>query len=326
MLLRTRVCELFGVEHPVLLGGMSTHTNPEMVSGVSGAGGLGILGCARMSPQAVARNAQEIRSRTDRPFGMNLLLFLADDEAISSVLGASPAVLSTGWGFPQMELGPIFVRAHEAGVKVVHMASTVAEAQRAVEAGADVIVAQGTEGGGHVGVMGTMPLVRMVVKAVDPVPVVAAGGVGDGAGLAAALALGGEGVLLGTRFLASPESPLSSDKKQAILDSDGHDTALTEIPDLISGRVWPGAYARTKRNQLIEDWLGREGELRYRRTEVAASVEEAHRTGDPDNSVLYTGETAGLINDIQPVGDIVRNIVEEAESILGERLPRMLGS
>ena len=325
-MLRTRICDLLGVEHPVLLGGMSTHTTPEMVAGVSNAGGLGILGCAGMSPQAVARNAEEIRALSDRPFGMNLLLFMANDEAVSAVLAASPSVFSTAWGFPQADLAALFSRAHEGGAKVSHMASTVAEAERAVEAGADVIVAQGTEGGGHVGVMGTMPLVRMVVNAVAPVPVVAAGGVADGAGLAAALALGAEGVLLGTRFLASPESPLSADKKQAILDSDGHNTALTEIPDLISGRVWPGAYARTTRNRLIEDWMGREGELRYRRAEVAALVQEAHQAGDPDNSVMYTGQTAGLINDIQPVSAIVQNIVAEAEAILRQRLPRMLAS
>ncbi len=325
-MLKTRVSDLLGVEHPVLLGGMSTHTTPEMVAGVSNAGGLGILGCAGMSPQAVARNAEEIRALSDRPFGMNLLLFMANDEAVSAVLAASPSVFSTAWGFPQADLAALFSRAHEGGATVSHMAATVAEAERAVEAGADVIVAQGTEGGGHVGVMGTMPLVRMVVNAVAPVPVVAAGGVADGAGLAAALALGAEGVLLGTRFLASPESPLSADKKQAILDSDGHNTALTEIPDLISGRVWPGAYARTTRNRLIEDWMGREGELRYRRAEVAALVQEAHQAGDPDNSVMYTGQTAGLINDIQPVSAIVRNIVAEAEAILRQRLPRMLSS
>ena len=325
-MLRTRICDLLGVEHPVLLGGMSTHTTPEMVAGVSNAGGLGILGCAAMSPESMARSAAEMRAMSDRPFGMNLLLFMANDEAVSGVLAASPDVLSTAWAFPQADLKAIFGRAHEVGIKVCHMASTVPEAQRAVEAGADMVVAQGTEGGGHVGVMGTLPLVRMVVRAVDPVPVVAAGGVGDGAGLAAALALGAEGVLLGTRFLASPESPLSSDKKQAILDSDGHDTALTEIPDLISGRVWPGAYARTKRNRLIEDWWGREGDLRYRRTEVAALVAEAHQTGDPDNSVLYTGQTAGLINDVRPVGDIVRDIVTDAEDILKNRIPSMVDS
>ena len=167
-MLKTRLCELLGIEHPVLLGGMSTHTNSDMVAGVSNAGGLGILGCASMPPDVVARNAQEIRSRSDKPFGMNLLLFLADDESVSAVIEASPDVLSTAWAFPQADLKSIFGRAHEAGLKVCHMASTVPEAQRAVEAGADMVVAQGTEGGGHVGVMGTMPLVRMVVKAVAP--------------------------------------------------------------------------------------------------------------------------------------------------------------
>ncbi len=325
-MLNTRACTLVGVEHPVFLGGMSSHTTPEMVAGVSNAGGLGILGCAGMPPMRITQRAQEIRSLTDKPFGLNLLLFMADDDDVAAVLNASPNVFSTAWAFPDTDLTPLFARAHEEGAKVAHMASTVSEAQRAVAAGADVIIAQGTEGGGHVGVMGTMPLVRMVVKAVAPVPVVAAGGVADGAGLAAVLALGAEGVLMGTRFLVSPESPLSPARRQAIIDSDGHDTALTEIPDIVSGRVWPGAYARTSRNQLIKDWLGQEGELRYRRAEVAARVLEAHRADDADYTPMYTGQTAGLIDSVQPVGDIVGNIVAEAEDILRHRLAGLLHS
>jgi NAD(P)H-dependent flavin oxidoreductase YrpB (nitropropane dioxygenase family) len=185
-----------------------------------------------------------------------------------------------------------------------------------------VIVAQGTEGGGHVGVMGTMPLVPMVVSAVAPTPVLAAGGVADGRGLAAALALGADGVLLGTRFLASDEAPIAKGFKQAIVESDGHDTLVTEIPDVANGQVWPGAYVRVRRNRFIEEWIGRENELRLRRAEVSA--QEAAKAGDPDRGAIMIGQTAGLIDRVEPAADLVRQISRDAEAILRERLPRLL--
>jgi len=233
------------------------------------------------------------------------------------------AVFSTAWRWPDQDLRPLFARAHDTGARVVHMASTLAEAQQAAESGADVIVAQGTEGGGHVGLMGTLPLVRMVVRAVAPLPVLAAGGIADGAGLAAALALGAEGVLLGTRFLATTESPLPEAYKQAILASDGHDTLVTEIPDVASGTVWPGAYARTYRNRFVERWLGREGDLRAQRRTVTASVQQARATGDVDGGALLFGQDAGLIDSIEPAGHVVERLVSEAEHILHklERVP-----
>jgi NAD(P)H-dependent flavin oxidoreductase YrpB (nitropropane dioxygenase family) len=205
------------------------------------------------------------------------------------------------------------------------MVSTVEEALRAVEAGADAIVAQGSEGGGHVGLMGTMPLLPMVARAVAPLPVVAAGGVADGAGLAAALMLGAEGVLLGTRFLATPESPLHDRFKQAILESDGHDTLLTEIPDLITGRVWPGAYVRVARNGLIRAWAGREGELRRQRRAAAAAVAEARRQGDVEGIPLLIGQTAGLVDRIEPAAAVVERVVREAEAVLRARSAEVLG-
>jgi len=196
------------------------------------------------------------------------------------------------------------------------MVSTVDEAGRAAEGGADVIVAQGTEGGGHVGLMGTLVLVPQVVRAVAPVPVLAAGGVADGAGLAAALALGAEGVLLGTRFLATLEAPLPESFKRAICAGNGHDTLLTEIPDIASGRVFPGAYLRVRRNRFIEEWMGREGELRRHRSEVAARMRRARELGDADAGTLLLGQTAGLIHEIEPAGQIVQRIVREAENHL----------
>lgn len=323
-MLTTRVCELLGIRHPVVLGGMGLGTNPDLVAAVSGAGGLGIQGCVRRTPAEISDLAEAIRERTDRPFGLNLLLFAAADEQVAAVLEARPAAVSTAWARADQELAGLFGRAHEAGAKVMHMVSTVPEAKRAVAAGADVIVAQGTEGGGHVGLMGTMPLVPMVVRAVAPTPVLAAGGLADGAGLAAALMLGAEGALYGTRFLATPEASIPGSYKQAIVDADGHNTVVTEIPDVASGNVWPGAYARVDRNRFVETWIGREGELRARQAEVAAAIGAALAAGDVDEAIVYTGQTVGLIDAVEPASALVERIVADAASLLRERAPSFL--
>jgi NAD(P)H-dependent flavin oxidoreductase YrpB (nitropropane dioxygenase family) len=304
---------------------MGSGTGPALVAAVSGAGGLGIQGCAGRTPAEIAGLAAAIRELTPRPFGLNLLLFRADAAAVAAVLAARPAVLSTAWARPADDLAALFARAHAAGARVVHMVSTLAEARRAAAAGADVLVAQGTEGGGHVGLMGTMVLAPMVARALPDLPVLAAGGVADGAGLAAALLLGCEGVLLGTRFLATPEAPLPDAFKRVIVESDGHHTQLTEVPDVASGTVWPGAYARVERNRFVERWLGREGELRARQAEVAARLQRAREAGDVDEAVLYTGQTAGLIEGVAPAADVVTGVVAEAAALLRERAPALLG-
>jgi NAD(P)H-dependent flavin oxidoreductase YrpB (nitropropane dioxygenase family) len=315
-MIHTRLCELLGIEHPVLLGGMGSATGAALAAAVSSAGALGTVGCAGRSPAWIADTARALREKTDRPFGLNLLLFEALPDAIDAVLEAKAAVFSTAWPWPDQDLRELFSRAHDRGAKVVHMASGVAEALRAVAEGADAICAQGTEGGGHVGLMGTMALVPQVVRAVAPVPVIAAGGIATGEGLAAALALGAEGVLVGTRFLATPEAPIADGLKQAVLASDGHDTLLTEIPDIARGRVWPGAYSRVVRNRLIETWAGREGELRARRGEVGPATRRAYETGDADWAPLFIGQDAGLIDAIVPAQDIVRRLVSEAEAAI----------
>jgi NAD(P)H-dependent flavin oxidoreductase YrpB (nitropropane dioxygenase family) len=163
-----------------------------------------------------------------------------------------------------------------------------------------------------------MVLVPMVARAVEPVPVVAAGGIATGSQLAAALLLGAEGVLLGTRFLATAESPWPPSYKRAILDSDGHDTELTEIPDIANGTVWPGAFDRARRNLLISDWAGRENELRRRRAEVAADIARAAREDDAERGELNFGQSAGLIDGIDSCGDVVRGLTAEAEELLRE--------
>jgi NAD(P)H-dependent flavin oxidoreductase YrpB (nitropropane dioxygenase family) len=316
---------VLGIRHPIVLGGMGSGTSPELVVAVSNAGGLGIQGCAGRSPAQIAQLVSVVRAGVrENAFGLNLLLFLAEDAQIDAVLSARPPIFSSAWSTPEQDLTALFARAHASGARVMHMVSTVHEARRAADAGADVIAAQGSEGGGHVGLMGTFALVPQVVRTVAPVPVLLAGGVADGAGLAAAIMLGAEGVLLGTRFLATPEAPLPDSYKQAIVDSDGHDTLLTELPDVIAGQVWPGAFARVLRTPFIQEWLGREGDVRQRRVELLQRIQRAREHGDVANGALLIGQDAGLIDSIEPAGSIVERVVREAETILSHRPAEVL--
>jgi NAD(P)H-dependent flavin oxidoreductase YrpB (nitropropane dioxygenase family) len=172
--------------------------------------------------------------------------------------------------------------------------------------------------------MASLPLVPMMVKAVAPLPVLSAGGIADGRGLAAALALGAEGALLGTRFMATPEAPIHPNFKEAIVKSDGHDTVLTEIPDIASQRVWPGAMSRAQRNPFIERWSGREWALRQNAREVGKQAAAARAAGDVDNATLSFGQDAGLIDSIKSVREVVQDIITEAEEIIKGRLPGLL--
>ncbi len=323
-MIRTRVCDLLGIEHPIALGGMGSIYAPDLVSAVSNAGGLGAMGCHRLDPDQLRKGTAAIRARTNKPFALNFLIFEAREDSFAAALELQPAVVAFAWPRPEQDIARYIARAHDAGAKVTFMAGGVPEAKRAADAGADVIVAQGTEGGGHVSWIASLPLVPMVVDAVAPVPVLAAGGIADGRGLAAALALGADGVLLGTRFLASRESPLHPNFKQAIVDADGHDTLLSEIPDIAAATVWPGAMSRSKRNRFIECWAGREWALRQQRAEAMEAILAARAAGDVNEAPLSMGQDSGLIHDIPPAGEIVARIAREAEEILASRLPQLI--
>jgi NAD(P)H-dependent flavin oxidoreductase YrpB (nitropropane dioxygenase family) len=323
-MIKTPICDLLQIEHPVALGGMGSGTSPELVSAVSNAGGLGALGCHGSRAEQIIERTASIRQQTNKPFGLNFLLFATRDEDFAAGIELRPPVMQFAWARPDQDLRSYFDRSHKAGSLVTYMASTVPEAKLAAEAGADIIIAQGSEGGGHVGWMASMPLLPMVVDAVGPIPVLAAGGYADGRGLVAALALGAQGILLGTRFLATVESPLHPNFKQSIVDSDGHDTALSEIPDIASGLVWPGAMIRSRRNRFIERWTGREWALRRDRVKAAEGLAAARRTGEVDEGSLSMGQDAGLIHDIPPAGEVVTRIVKEAEEILTRKLPRLV--
>ena len=323
-MIHTRICDLLGIDHPVVLGGMGNATNAPLVAAVSNAGGLGTLGTSAFDAASLDREIAAIHERTDKPFGINHLLFQVKEDLYAVTLRARPTLVAFAWARKEQNLRDYFQRAHDAGAKVMHMASEVPEALRAAEAGADILVAQGSEAGGHVGWMASLPLVPMMVKALAPLPVLCAGGIAEGSGLAAALALGAEGVLLGTRFLATHESPLHPNFKQAIVDSNGHDTVLTEIPDLAGQRVWPGAMSRAKRNGFIERWAGREWAIRQNAAEIGKELAKARAAGDIDNASLSYGQDAGLIDSIQSVDQVIRETIREAEEIIKARLPDLL--
>ncbi|HEY1364091.1 MAG TPA: nitronate monooxygenase [Xanthobacteraceae bacterium] len=323
-MIRTPVCDLLAIEHPIALGGMGSATSPELVAAVSGAGGLGALGCHYLTPEQIRDRTGAIRRRTNKAFGLNFLVFDMREDSFAAALELRPPVMQFAWARADQDLRHPVERAKEAGCAVTYMAGSVPEAVRAAKAGADILVAQGTEGGGHVGWMASMPLIPMVVDAVAPVPVLAAGGFADGRGLAAALSLGADGILLGTRFLATVESPLHPNFKQAIVDSDGHDTQLTEIPDIAAGLVWPGAMTRSRRNRFIDRWAGREWALRQARAEASARLSAARESGDVEEGPLSMGQDAGLVHDIPSAADIVVRIAREAEELLARKLPRLI--
>jgi NAD(P)H-dependent flavin oxidoreductase YrpB (nitropropane dioxygenase family) len=315
-MLRTRVTEILGIEHPILCGGMAGHTSPELAAAVSNGGGLGIHGCTFIAPEQIRRDAARLRELTDRPFGLNLLIHFVSDEQIEAVLEARPPVLSTAWGDPVRTTA----RARAAGLVTVHQVHRVKEACQAAEAGVDALVAQGVEGGGHVWHTATLPLVPQVADAVPQLPLLAAGGIADGRGLAAALMLGADGVLLGTRFLASDEAPIHPSYKRAIVEADDTATILSGMPDIARRRFYPGAFARAIRNPLIEAWHGRELELLGPEgEEIGRILEEGKQEGRLKDGLFLAGQVAGLIHDVRPAGRIVRDIVAEAEHLLKER-------
>jgi len=317
---RTRVTDLLGIRHPVLLAPMGGGTDARLVAAVSHAGGLGMLAASLLSPEAIEAEVAMIRELTPMPFGVNLLLW-SQAAKVEVVLEQQPTVLSTAFGDP----APYVDLAHEAGALHVHMVSTVPEAVAAARAGVDVLIAQGQEAGGHIGLQSTFTLVPQVADAVD-VPVVAAGGIGDGRGLAAALALGAEGVLMGTRFLATKEAPIPDGWKRAILDAAGHDTVRTSIPDYANESAWPPPIAvRAIRNAFLDRWLGREDEVRRLGLELGEKLRDARRRDDPAEMNLMAGEVVGLIHDLPTARALLERVVKEAEGLLPQLAAKASG-
>lgn len=312
-MMHTTACQVLGIEHPIVQAGMARYyTGAELVAAVSAAGGLGILGClGRPADEAVAQ-IRRIRALTDRPFGVNFALHLRDEETFAACLAERVPVFSFFRGDPHEAID----RAHQAGAVTIHQVTTVEEAAQAVAAGADVLVAQGYEAGGHMGPLPLLTLLPAVVAVAAGRPVLAAGGLVDGRGLAAALCLGAAGALMGTRFLLTPEAPITAREKEALLAATPGATIAGDIFDIMWGRPWPGVQARALRNHLTARWSGREEELRAGREEALAELRRAEQAGDLTEMIVLAGAGVGAIHALQPAGEVVRQVVAEAAEVL----------
>ncbi len=316
-MLKTAICDLFGIKYPIIQGGMAHVATAELVAAVSDAGGLGIIGAGSAEADWVKEQIHLTRKQTDKPFGVNILLISPfAEQVIDVVLEEKVAVVTTGAGNP----GPYIPRFKEAGIKVMPVVASVALGRRLERAGADAFVAEGMESGGEIGQITTMALVPQVIDKVT-VPVVAAGGIADGRGLAAALVLGAQGVQMGTRFVCSEECVAHPDYKQAIVDASDRATA-------ISGQS-TGYPMRALENKLIHEFWEKE--------KTGISVEELMEfgmgkvrlgliEGDLENGTLLAGQIAGMIKEVKSVKVIIEEMVAEAEAIIAQLHNSMGGS
>lgn len=313
-MLRTPLCDLLNIEVPVIQAGMSRFTSAELAAAVSNAGGLGSLGALLRSPEDLRDQMLVIRELTSRPFAVNHSVASLSEEAFAFTLEARPPIIS----FAAAEPGDLVKRAHDLGSLVMHQVHNVQQAVQAAERGVDVIIAQGSEAGGLGGKVAALALIPQVVDAVRPIPVVAAGGIADGRGLAAALVLGAQGVNLGTRFLASEEAPISQAWKQAILEADSEDVVEVEVWSAISPPL-AGNYEgilRAIRTPFIEEWQQRREEAVKEAGRLRGEVMEAISQDRFGELLPLAGHTSGLIHEILPAGEILRRLVAEAQEAL----------
>ncbi len=316
MALRTRLTDLLGIQHPVLLAGMGGVSYHRLVAAVSEAGGFGCLGASVMSSEQMVDEIRLVKAATARPFGVDLLTAMPGDlpRQVQLLIDEGASVFVAGLGVP----ADVVDLCHRRGVLVVNMCGKVAHAVAAVDAGCDIVVAQGTEAGGHTGQIATMPLVPLIVDAVgDRVPVVAAGGIFDGRGLAAALSLGADGVWLGTRFIATPEARSVPGYKDALMRSLEDGTVIS--------RAYSGKTMRVLRNRYTADWDTRPEEVAPFPLQAVRSIQagamhlggdEATTDVDPEIECYPAGQGVGGIAGIAPAGELVRRIVAEAEQVL----------
>lgn len=325
----TPLCAQLGLTYPIFSVGFGGGiAGPELAAAVSNAGACGVLGGGGVPASYIRRLIRQLRTLTDRPFGVNLILPLLQAGQIETCLDENIPLLILFWGDPQ----PYVKEAHRRGIKVFLQVGSVEEAVAAAGAGVDAIIAQGLEAGGHVkGSTALSVLVPAVVDAVRPVPVLAAGGIADGRGIVAAFSLGAQGVSLGTRFLCSEEARVVRAYKERVVRSMAEDTVHTFLFDI----GWPHAAHRVLRNRAIDEWeaAGRpapgqrpgQGQVIGTMPLAETTVEVVRYTvfpplsgftGDLEYTALYAGESCSLVNEIKPATCIVHDLVREAEEVL----------
>lgn len=305
--MKTRITELLGIEEPIIQGGMAWVAEHRLAAAVSEAGGLGLIGAASAPPEVVREEIRKVKELTKKPFGVNVMLMNPNaDEVAKIVMEESVPVVTTGAGNPA-KLLPIW---KEAGIRVIPVVASVAMARLMEKAGADAVVAEGMESGGHIGAATTMTLVPQVVDAVT-IPVIAAGGIADGRGLAAAFMLGAQAVQMGTRFVTAVESIAHPNFKERICKAKDIDSEVT-------GRS-TGHPIRVLRNQMTKEYLRMEKEgMPFEELErlTLGSLKKAVIDGDIKNGSLMAGQIAGLIKEEKTCREIIREIISEAETLL----------
>lgn len=311
--LHTPLCDLLGIEVPIIEAPIAA--DPRLVAAVSNAGGLGMLPLTWSAPDEARETIQATRKLTKKPFGVNLVLEWSPLQNLKACLDEGVKIVSFFWGNPSAYIKQV----HDAGGRVFSTVASSSEARKVVEAGADLVVAQGWESGGHVwGNVASLPLVPCVVDAVKPTPVVSAGGVGDGRGIAAVLMLGASGVWMGTRFVASEEAPFHEQYKRRIVRAVEADTDYTSLFNL----GWEEAPHRVLRNNTIVAWEKADKPPHGKRPDEGGNVVEgipryaitppfSGMLGNVEDMAMYAGQSSGLISDIRPVGEIIKGLVDE---------------
>jgi enoyl-[acyl-carrier protein] reductase II len=312
--MRTRLTELLGIEHPIIQAGMVHVSFPSLVAAASNAGGLGILGAGTMSPPELRENIRQVKALTDRPFGVNVIpdnTLL--EELLDVIVEEGVAVASFGVGNPQRIIG----RTRPQGIINIPTVGSLKHALRAEQSGADAVIVQGTEAGGHASHVATMVLTPLVAERVK-IPVVAAGGFCDGRGLVAALALGAEGIAMGSRFIITQESPVPQNIKEMILRATEEDTVVT--------RNFTGVRCRVLRNRLAEQLLELEEKQAPSREFFMLGLgkfRKAFVDGDGDMGSVALGQVCGRIEDLPTCQELIDRIVTEAQDLLGSLIPKI---
>jgi len=299
---------MFGLDHPVMSAPMARHSGGTLAAAVSAAGGLGSFGgITAEGPDWVRAQSTLVRERTDRPFAIGFITaFLGTfSDLFDAALAAGPEAIALSFSDP----GDWGRRVKDAGCRLICQVQTFADVEPALAVGADVLVAQGTEAGGHTGTMTLFPLLTGIAERYPDVPLLAAGGIADGRTLAAALVAGADGAWLGTAFLATPEAvEIGDDHKDAIVSSDGGDTVFTRAYDIASGMPWPeGIGERVRRDTFTDEWAERESELPAHLDEI-----------EPPKPYLY-GQGAGFVRAVRPAAVVLRQISDDAERVLRDR-------
>jgi nitronate monooxygenase len=312
MALRTALTTMFGIDHPVVLAPMGSVAGGALAAAVSEGGGLGLLGAGRGGLNWLDRECAIAEAATSKPWGIGFLTWAIGPQAVEAAIRRSPAAIMLSFGDPT----PFAETILAAGIPLMVQVTDMDEARRALDVGANVVVAQGAEAGGHGGGRATLPFVPAVVDIAGDIPVLAAGGIADGRGLAAALMLGAAGAMIGTRFEATNEALLDPEEAKAIMAAGAADTVRGRILDIATDAGWPAHYgARTLRNRFTDAWDGRETELEADHNALAEYRAAADR-GDRDYLPIWAGEAVDLVNELDSASGLVARIAQQAEDVI----------